>query len=167
MRSVQSIIFNSLAIVLTIVCVLPITAVFVFSLSAPIDDTFAEFIFWLHTKYQWSVAPFVTELRFAKAGFAIRSVLIALLISFLYYWITNWLNFGLADFRSSKSIGRRSIITEAIQPWIFVGPALILLLLFLFILLLATLKYLSQSPTGQLHLITTHFFGTLALWSTT
>ena len=100
MRSVQAIIFsNSLAIVLTIVCVLPITAVFVFSLTAPIDDAFANFGLWLHNKYGWSVATFVTELRFAKVGFALRSVVIALFISFLYYWITNWLNFGVANFR--------------------------------------------------------------------
>lgn len=99
MRSVQSIIFsNSLAIVLTIVCVLPITAVFIFSLTAPIDDAFADFGLWLHDKYNWSVATFVTELRFAKVGFALRSVIIALFISFLYYWISNWLNFGLAKF---------------------------------------------------------------------
>ena len=44
MRSIQSVIFsNSLAIVLTIICVLPITAVFVFSLTAPVDDAFAKF----------------------------------------------------------------------------------------------------------------------------
>ena len=141
MRSVQTIIFsNSLAIVLTIICVLPITAVFIFSLTAPIDDTFANFGLWLHDKYNWSVATFVTELRFAKVGFALRSVIIALFISFLYYWIANWLNFGLAKFRSSNSIGKRSVIVEAIQPWIFVGPALILLLLFLLIPALTTLK---------------------------
>ncbi len=149
MRSVQSIIFsNSLAIVLTIVCVLPITAVFVFSLTAPIDDAFANFGLWLHNKYEWSVATFVTELRFAKVGFALRSVLIALFISFLYYWITNWLNFGLANFRSSKSIGKRAAIAEAIQPWIFVGPALVLLLLFLLIPALATLKISFTEPNG-------------------
>ena len=149
MRSVQSIIFsNSLAIVLTIVCVLPITAVFVFSLTAPIDDAFANFGLWLHNKYEWSVATFVTELRFAKVGFALRSVLIALLISFLYYWITNWLNFGLANFRSNKSIGKRSAVAEAIQPWIFVGPALVLLLLFLLIPALATLKISFTEPDG-------------------
>ena len=84
MRSIQTIIFgNSLAIVLTIVCVLPITAVFIFSLTAPIDDSFANLGLWLHEKYNWSVATFVTELRFAKVGFALRSVIIALFISFL------------------------------------------------------------------------------------
>ena len=51
-----------------IICVLPITAVFIFSLTAPIDDTFANFGLWLHDKYNWSVATFVTELRFAKVG---------------------------------------------------------------------------------------------------
>ena len=150
MRSLQSIIFsNSLAIVLTIVCVLPITAVFVLSLSAPIDDAFADFGLWLHTKYSWSEETFVTELRFAKVGFALRAVLIALFISFLYYWIANWLNFGLANIRSSKSIGKRSLIVEAIQPWIFVGPALILLLLFLLIPALTTLKISFTEPGGS------------------
>ena len=97
MRSIQSVIFsNSLAIVLTIICVLPITAVFVFSLTAPVDDAFAKFGLWLHNSYGWTVSTFVTELRFAKIGFALRSVVIALFISFLYYWISNWLNFGLA-----------------------------------------------------------------------
>ena len=83
MRSVQSIIFsNSLAIVLTIVCVLPITAVFVFSLTAPIDDAFANFGLWLHNKYEWSVATFVTELRFAKVGFALFATQMDNVISF-------------------------------------------------------------------------------------
>ena len=103
MRSIQSVIFsNSLAIVLTIICVLPITAVFIFSLTAPVDDAFAKFGLWLHNSYGWSVSTFVTELRFAKIGFALRSVVIALFISFLYYWISNWLNFGLAKLRSNK-----------------------------------------------------------------
>lgn len=149
MRSIQSIIFsNSLAIVLTIICLLPITAVFIFSLSAPIDDAFASFGLWLHNKYGWSVSTFVTELRFAKVGFALRSVVIALFISFLYYWISNWLNFGLAKIRSNKSIARRTIVIEAIQPWIFVGPALVLLLLFLLIPALTTLKISFTEPGG-------------------
>jgi alpha-glucoside transport system permease protein len=96
----------------------------------------------------WSVSTFVTELRFAKVGFALRSVVIALFISFLYYWISNWLNFGLAKIRSNKSIARRSIVIEAIQPWIFVGPALVLLLLFLLIPALTTLKISFTEPGG-------------------
>ena len=149
MRSIQSVIFsNSLAIVLTIIYVLPITAVFVFSLSAPVDDAFAKFGLWLHNSYGWSVSTFVTELRFAKIGFALRSVVIALFISFLYYWISNWLNFGLAKVRSNKSIAKRSVVIETIQPWIFVGPALVLLLLFLLIPALTTLKISFTEPGG-------------------
>ena len=149
MRSIQSVIFsNSLAIVLTIICVLPITAVFIFSLTAPVDDAFAKFGLWLHNSYGWSVSTFVTELRFAKIGFALRSVVIALFISFLYYWISNWLNFGLAKVRSNKSIAKRSAVIETIQPWIFVGPALVLLLLFLLIPALTTLKISFTEPGG-------------------
>ena len=149
MRSVQSIIFsNSLAIFLTIICVLPISAIFLFSLSAPLDDLFSTFGLWLHASFAWSEATFITELRFAKISFAVRAVIIALFISFLYYWITNWLNFGLATFTSNNVAAKKSVIVEAIQPWVFVGPALILLLLFLLIPALLTLKISLQEPGG-------------------
>ena len=77
-----------------------------------------------------------------------RAVIIALFISFLYYWITNWLNFGLATFTSNNVAAKKSVIVEAIQPWVFVGPALILLLLFLLIPALLTLKISLQEPGG-------------------
>ena len=132
MRSIMNIIAsNGLAIILTVICVLPITAIFVYSLSAPLDDIFANLGLWLHERNSWSLPPIETELRFAKISFALRSVVIAVFISFLYFWISNWLNSGLARVREKESIGRQSAIVEAIQPWIFVGPALVLLTLFL------------------------------------
>ena len=131
MRPIMNIIAsNGLAIILTIIFVLPITAIFAYSLSAPLDDVFSNAGLLLRETRGWSLAPIEAELRFAKISFAIRSVVIAVGISCLYFWITNWLNSGLARVQEKGSIGRQSTIVEAIQPWIFVGPALVLLTLF-------------------------------------
>lgn len=151
MRSLMPIIAgNSLAIVLTIVCVLPITAIFAYALTSPLDGLMAQFGVWLHGYFGWSFATFDTEERFAKIGFAIRSIIIAVGISFLYFWISNWLNMGLARVSAKGSVGRQSIIIESIQPWVFVGPALVLLLLFLFIPAFSTLSLSFQEADGTL-----------------
>ena len=93
MRSIMNIIAsNGLAIILTVICVLPITAIFAYSLSAPLDDLFSNLGLWLRETQGWSLAPIEAELRFAKISFALRSVVIAVGISSLYFWITNWLN---------------------------------------------------------------------------
>ena len=149
MRSIMNIIAsNGLAIILTVICVLPITAIFVYSLSAPLDDIFASLGLWLHERNSWSFPPIETELRFAKISFALRSVVIAVFISFLYFWISNWLNSGLARVREKESIGRQSAIVEAIQPWIFVGPALVLLTLFLLVPAFLTLNLSFREADG-------------------
>ena len=84
MRSIHKVIAgNSLAILLTVVCVLPITALVAFSATAPLDDATASFGLWLHDRSDWTVPRFDTEERFAKIGFAIRSVVIAVAVSFL------------------------------------------------------------------------------------
>jgi len=151
MRSVHNVIAgNSLAIVLTVVCVLPITALFAFSATAPLDELTASVGMWLHNTYDWQFPLFDTEERFAKVGFAIRAVVIAVGISFLYFWITNWLNLGLARVRSRNNPGPESIIIEAIQPWIFVGPTLVLLLLFLLVPAFLTLSLSFQEASGEL-----------------
>ena len=151
MRSVHNVIAgNSLAIVLTVVCVLPITALFAFSATAPLDELTASVGMWLHDRYDWQFPVFDTEERFAKIGFAIRAVVIAVGISFMYFWITNWLNLGLARVRSRNDPGPESIIIEAIQPWIFVGPTLVLLLLFLLVPAFLTLSLSFQEASGEL-----------------
>jgi alpha-glucoside transport system permease protein len=110
----------------------------------------AKFGLWLHAVNEWSFSEFDTEERFSKIGFAIRSVIIAVGISFLYFWITNWLNMNLAMYREKASIGRQSNIVESIQPWIFVGPTLVLLLLFLLVPALSTLSLSFQESDGTL-----------------
>ena len=81
-------------------------------------------------------------------GFALRSVVIAVGVSFLYFWLTNWLNMGLARYRSKGSEGRQSIIVESIQPWVFIGPTIVLLLLFLLVPAFLTLKLSFQEASG-------------------
>ena len=151
MRSLKPVIAsNGFAILLTVVFLLPIMAIFLFVVTTPIDSILAKFGLWLHGINEWPFPEFDTEERFSKIGFAIRSVLIAVGISFLYFWLTNWLNMNLAVYREKKSIGRQSNIVEAIQPWIFVGPTLVLLLLFLMVPALSTLSLSFQESDGTL-----------------
>jgi alpha-glucoside transport system permease protein len=139
---------NGLAIVLTILFVLPITGVLAYVATSPLDDWMVHLGTWLHEKNGWSFAVLDTQERFAKIGFAIRSIVIAVGLSFLYFWLTNWLNQGLARVASKGSTGRETYIIEAIQPWIFVGPALVLLLLFLFVPAFSTLSLSFQEADG-------------------
>jgi alpha-glucoside transport system permease protein len=149
MRSLKPIIAsNGLAIFLTVVLLLPVTGIFAFLVTSPLDTMMANLGTWLHEYFEWSFSTFDTQERFAKIGFAIRSIFIAVGISFLYFWISNWLNMGLARVTAKNSLGRQSSIVEAIQPWIFVGPALVLLLLFLLIPALSTLSLSFQEADG-------------------
>ncbi len=149
MRSLKPVIAsNGLAILLTVVILLPVVAITAFIATGPLDDALAQLGLSLRETYGWTLSEFDTQQRFAKIGFAIRSVIIAVGISFLYFSISNWLNMGLARFRSPDSLGRQSTIIEAIQPWIFVGPALVLLLLFLLVPAFSTLKISFQESDG-------------------
>lgn len=149
MRSLTPIIAgNGLAIALTIIFVLPIMGITAYALSSPLDDWMANLGVWLHETYDWSFSTQDTKERFAKIGFALRSIVIAVGLSFMYFGIANWLNMGLARFRSKESLGTQSTIVEAIQPWIFVGPALVLLLLFLMIPAFSTLSLSLQEADG-------------------
>lgn len=139
---------NSLAIALTIIFVLPITGILAYIITSPVDGWMTQLGTWLHESNKWSFPVLDTQERFAKIGFAIRSIAIALGLSFLYFWLSNWLNHGLARYSSKGSSGRETTILEAIQPWIFVGPALVLLLLFLFIPAFSTLSLSFQEADG-------------------
>ena len=139
---------NGLAIALTILFVLPITGVLAYIISTPLDSAMVQFGTWLHQTNSWSFSLFDTQERFAKIGFALRSIVIAVGLSFLYFWLTNWLNQGLARVSARGSSGREFTIVEAIQPWIFVGPALVLLLLFLFVPAFSTLSLSFQEADG-------------------
>jgi len=149
MRSLRSIIAsNGLAIALTVIFVLPITGILAYAITSPLDDWMAKLGVSIHESFAWPFPVFDTIERFSKIGFAIRSIVIAVGISFLYFGISNWLNAGLARFRTKSDVGRQATIVEAIQPWIFVGPALVLLLLFLMIPAFSTLSLSFQEADG-------------------
>jgi len=149
MRSLKLIIAsNGLAIFLTIAFLLPMVAIVAYTATAPFDDALGRLGLAMRAHWDWSANEFDTLERFVKIGFAIRSVIIAVSISFLYFGITNWLNMGLARTRARDSIGRQSKIVEAIQPWIFVGPTLVLLVLFLLVPALSTLSLSFQEYDG-------------------
>jgi alpha-glucoside transport system permease protein len=141
---------NGLAIALTVIVLLPVVAITAFVLSAPLDDAMANFGLWMHERFAWGFEQFDTQERFSKIGFALRSIIIAVGVSFLYFWISNWLNLHLARVAARGQIGRQSLIVEAIQPWIFVGPAIVLLLLFLLIPAFSTLSLSFQEADGTL-----------------
>ena len=150
MRSIKPLIAgNGIAIFLTVVCLLPITAIFALAASAPLDGAMANFGLFLHGIFYWSTTEFDTVARFSKIGFAIRIVIIAVGLSFFYFGISNWLTLGLARQTAKSSPGQQSAIIEAIQPWIFVGPALMLLLLFLLVPGFLTLKQSMQEASGS------------------
>jgi alpha-glucoside transport system permease protein len=140
---------NGLAIALTVIVILPVTGILAFAVSAPLDALMANFGSWLHQVGQWSLPLVDTEERFAKIGFALRSIVIAVGLSFLYFGITNWLNAGLARVRTGRDVGRQAAVVEAIQPWVFVGPALVLLLLFLLIPAVSTVSLSLQNSGGE------------------
>ena len=100
MRSLTPIIAsNGLAILVTVVCLLPIISIFALIATSPLDDFSAYLGLWLHKAYSWSLPEFDAQERFEKIGFAIRVIFISVGISFLYYWITNWMNMGFAKYR--------------------------------------------------------------------
>ena len=139
---------NGLAIALTVIFVLPITAILAYAVTSPLDDWMMQFGSWLHESRGWTSSLLETQERFAKIGFAMRSIVIAVGISFLYFWLSNWLNQGLARRASRGASGKESYIVEAIQPWLFVGPALVLLILFLFIPAFSTISLSFQEADG-------------------
>lgn len=139
---------NGIAIILTVLFVLPVTGVVAYVITNPLDDWMAAFGAWLHERGEWNFDVFDTRERFSKIGFALRSIVIAVGISFLYFWISNWLNQNLASVAARNAPGKQSAIVEAIQPWIFIGPALVLLILFLLVPAFSTLSLSFQEADG-------------------
>ena len=78
MRSLRPVIAsNGLAIALTILFVLPITGVLAYVVTTPLDAWMENLGVWLHEANGWSASLLDTQERFAKVGFAIRSIVIA------------------------------------------------------------------------------------------
>lgn len=149
MQNVRPLIAGSgIATFLTVLLVLPITGVVAFIATNPLDNLMMALGTWLHESRGWEAAVLDTQERFAKIGFAIRSVIIAVGLSFLYFGITSWLNQRYAGIISQGSSGKQSTIIEAVQPWVFAGPAIVLLILFLLVPGLTTLTQSFQEADG-------------------
>ena len=121
------------AIALTLLIVLPALAMASFALTSYISSGLV------------SVLPF-DPITSTKILFAVRAVIIAVFISFAYYWLATWMNFKMSNSDSRR--GQR--VVEAIQPWIFVGPALLLLLIFLIYPAIETFRISLTNDVGLL-----------------
>lgn len=114
---------KGLAIAITCLVVLPAFAVVLFALTSYVSDGI-EFIL-----------PFDKDIT-EKVLFAVRAVVIAVTISLTYFYLANWLNLRLSNRQTNKGLS----VIDAIQPWIFVGPVILLLGLFLVIPAFETLR---------------------------
>lgn len=114
---------KGLAIAITCLVVLPAFAVALFAVTSYVSDG-VEFIL-----------PFDKEIT-EKVLFAVRAVVIAVIISLTYFYLANWLNLRLSNRQTNKGLS----VIDAIQPWIFVGPVILLLGLFLVIPAFETLR---------------------------
>ena len=123
---------NSVAVFLTTLVVLPALALFLFGLTSYIDvfignrPAFALDIYGRPTANQELYATLT------KISFAVRGIIIAVLVSFSYYGITDWLNLRYSRIGNRDEV-RMGAVQAVTQPWIFIGPAIVLLLLFLVI----------------------------------
>ncbi|UWR23919.1 carbohydrate ABC transporter permease [Sulfitobacter sp. S190] len=101
-------------IVITMIILLPATGAALFAVTSYLTD----FAVW--------ALPFDSDLV-TKVVYALRAIVIALLLSFMYFWLSSWMNGWL----SAGSDPRGLAVQDAVQPWLFIIPALALLTLFL------------------------------------
>ena len=102
------------AIAATCFIVLPAFAAILFSLTSYLSDGIV------------AILPF-SKIATTKIVFAIRAVFIAITISISFFYLANWMNLRLSNRHSNAGLK----VIDAIQPWIFVGPVVVLLCLFL------------------------------------
>jgi alpha-glucoside transport system permease protein len=82
---------------------------------------------------------------------AIVAVGVALAVCFAYFWGTNWLldTFLGPASGSAETIGRRERSRAMIRPWLFIGPALLFLTLYLVYPAFETLRLSFYDKFGQ------------------
>lgn len=117
MRSVVSsfpTLMRALALAASLFVIMPVLAVVLFSLSSFLN-VFVDLV------------PGYEAIG-AKILFALRAVIVAVVASLSYYVISDWLS---ERINGVDQDGRGRI--EAFQPWLFVGPALFMVAVFLII----------------------------------
>ncbi|MCY4048639.1 MAG: sugar ABC transporter permease [Hyphomicrobiales bacterium] len=112
---------RALALVASLLVIMPVLAVVLFSLSSFLN-VFADLV------------PGYEAIS-AKILFALRAVIVAVVVSLSYYVISDWLS---RRINGADPGGRQRI--EDFQPWLFVGPALFMVAVFLIIPALETFR---------------------------
>ena len=130
---------NATALLLTVVIVLPAAAFALFALTSVFDSLLVSLPGFQADEFGRATENQQLYLTLSRILFAIRVIAIAVALSFGYYALASWLNFAGAGV-FARSLQGRNRVVEAIQPWIFVGPAVVLLSLFLIYPTLETLR---------------------------
>ncbi len=138
-RHVLPIISNSFGLLLTVLIVLPSAAFALFAATSVVDTLIVSFPMFGADEFGRATDNQALYITLTRITFAIRAILIAMTLSFGYYALASWLNFAGSRI-VTKNLQARNRVVEAIQPWIFVGPAVVLLSLFLVYPALETLR---------------------------
>jgi alpha-glucoside transport system permease protein len=121
---------NAFAVLLTVLIVLPAAAFALFAVTSIVDTLLVSLPAFEADEFGRATENQALFITLSRIAFAIRAILIAVALSFGYYAFASWLNLAGSRVMSRSLQGRNSVV-EAIQPWIFVGPAVVLLSLFL------------------------------------
>lgn len=112
---------RALALAISLLVIMPVLAIVLFSLSSFLN------VFAILTPGYEAIST--------KLIFALRAVIVAVVVSLSYYVLSDWLS---KRINGGGPIGRRR--TEAFQPWLFVVPAFIMVAVFLVIPALETFR---------------------------
>ena len=130
---------NAFAVLLTVLIVLPAAAFALFAVTSIVDTLLVSLPAFEADEFGRATENQALFITLSRIAFAIRAILIAVALSFGYYAFASWLNLAGSRVMARSLQGRNSVV-EAIQPWIFVGPAVVLLSLFLVYPTLETLR---------------------------
>ena len=138
---------NALGLLLTVLIVLPAAAFGLFAATSLVDTLMVSLPAFAADEFGRATENQALFITLSRITFAIRAILIAVALSFGYYAFSSWLN--LTGSRIvTRDLQARNRVVEAIQPWIFVGPAVVLLSLFLVYPALETLRLSFVGETG-------------------
>ena len=138
---------NAMALLLSVLVVLPAAAFALFALSSIFDSLLVRLPAFEADAFGRATDNQQLYLTLSRILFALRAIIIAVTLSFGYYALASWLNFAGAGV-FTRNLQARNRVIEAIQPWIFVGPAMVLLCLFLIFATIETLRLSFEADVG-------------------
>ncbi len=146
-RHLLPIISNSFGLLLTVLIVLPASGFALFAATSVVDTLIVSLPFFGGDEFGRATDNQALYITLTRITFAIRAIVIAMALSFGYYALASWLNFAGSQI-VTKNMQARNRVVEAIQPWIFVGPAIVLLSLFLVYPAIETLRLSFAGEAG-------------------